>query len=79
MLREDERKRLVRAVQQAKHEQSLKKQQEAGAKNHAKAKAKQAAKQARGQAVSAEAQPVPTDTSACNGEYYELVQRLGCD
>lgn len=74
LLREDERKRLVRLVQQAKHEQSLQKQQDAGAKNQGKAAGKAAA-QAKAKAPAASASSDVTDTSACNLDYYELLKQ----
>ena len=75
--RDEERKRLVRLIQQAKHEQSLQKQQEAGAKNKGKAPAKAKAQAAAGAGAGAGAPPsaTPTDTSTCNVDYYELLKQ----
>ena len=49
----------------------------AGAKNKAKANAKDAAKPAAGSGAgsSRAALPAPSDTSACNGDYYEQVKQ----
>ena len=79
-LKDDERKRLVRLVQQSKHDASLQKQSAAGAKNKAKAakaNAKDAAKPGAGSGArsSGAAFPAPVDTSACNGDYYEQVKQ----
>ena len=75
-LKDDERKRLVRLVQQSKHDASLQKQSAAGAKNKAKAakaNAKDAAKPAAGSGAGSSC--APADTSACNGDYYEQVKQ----
>lgn len=73
-LKDDERKRLVRLVQQAKHDASLQKQSAAGAKTKARANAKDAAKSG-GAGPSGAALPAPLDASACNGAYYEHVKQ----
>ncbi|CAK8992982.1 Uncharacterized protein (Fragment) [Durusdinium trenchii] len=67
-LREDERKRLTRLVQQAKHDQSLVKQSKAGAKNKAKAKA---APSDLPEAEAAGGAPDP----GCNQDYYERLKQ----
>lgn len=74
--KEEERKRLIRALQQAKHEASLQKQSVAGAKNKVKGAAK-----AKAQAAAGASQPsgVPLSPSsaegAANSEYYEQVKQ----
>ena len=73
-LREDERKRLIRLVQQAKHDASLQKQSAAGAKNKAKAQGK--AKAAPAPAPStASAGPSHESDAVGNYDYYEQVKQ----
>ena len=72
-LREDERKRLVRLIQQAKHDQSLQKQSNAGAKNKAKAKAAAGKANSAGQPGADPASVM--DSAACNGDYYEHLKQ----
>ena len=67
-LREDERKRLTRLAQQAKHDQSLVKQSKAGVKNKAKAKA---APSDLPEAEAAGGAPDP----GCNQDYYERLKQ----
>ena len=72
-LREDERKRLIRLTQQAKHEQSLQKQSNVGAKNKAKAKAAAGNKASAGQPG---ADPsLVVDSAGCNSDYYENLKQ----
>lgn len=81
-LKEEERKRLVRLVQQAKHDASLQKQSAAGAKSKGAA-----AKSAKGAAHSQDSPSTSPDNSSSNQEYYELVKQdlaviskvLACD
>lgn len=83
-LREDERKRLIRLVQQKKHDASLQKQCAAGAKTKSNANAKGAEKAAAKHVSDASS---PGDGCGSNQEYYELVKQdlaviskvLNCD
>lgn len=69
--RKEQRKRLIRVIQEAKHEASLQRQQTAGAKSKA------AAATAKKPAASAPQAPVAAQTSAThlNAEYYECVKQ----
>ena len=73
--RSEERHRLTRVIQQAKHDKSLQKQAEAGAKaKSSKGSARLVGKQgasAAGTSVSS----VETSTSNCNGDYFELLKQ----
>ena len=67
-LREDERKRLVRLIQEQKHAQSLQKQSSVGAKNKMKAGPQLSS------AHQAAMEPSSVDTT-CNSEYYEFLKQ----
>ena len=72
LLKRRERKRLVRVIQEAKHEASLQKQHAAGAKTKAKAGQKPSAASESQAPVAAE---TSTTTTSTNSEYYECVKQ----
>ena len=72
--RSEERHRLTRVIQQAKHNKSLQKQAETGAKAKAsKASSRLIGKQGAGAGTSVGS--AETSTSNCNGEYFELLKQ----
>ena len=68
--RAEERKRLTRVLQQAKHERSLQKQQDAGSRTKGGKGGKGGAAPSSGLAVSS-----GDAVSSCNGDYFELVKQ----
>lgn len=71
--RGEERKRLTRVLQQAKHERSLQKQHDVGSRAKGKG-----GKGAKGAALGAPSDPVASASdasSSCNGDYFELVKQ----
>lgn len=70
-LREDERKRLIRLIQEQKHAQSLQKQAGIGAKNKAKAAGNKALTSGQEGMESSSAD----QASSCNGDYYESLKQ----
>ena len=71
--RSEERHRLTRVIQQAKHNKSLQKQAETGAKAKASKASRLIGKQGAGAGTSVSS--AETSTSNCNGEYFELLKQ----
>ena len=71
--RSEERHRLTRVIQQAKHNKSLQKQAETGAKAKASKASRLIGKQ--GAVAGTSVGSAETSTSNCNGEYFELLKQ----